>query len=780
MTTLNYRPIAAELFSALQSLSVNAIVELFTTVGFATHGQYIFSHPDAPLPNAVLVIDLNLPMIDPEKIAQDFHKLKITVNDAELEWLLVLQSAELTYFKRSKKIAEIPLTLGSSNTQARKQSHKKMGSSSLTAKRDKNQETTLDMLASVITVISPRVMHSAESLVLMYGEHSILFSYAIDRLGTLFRDQKDSTLEDVFAKWQGEFDAIYRKGDATEELFLRHAYLALLLCLVLGAAFFPQETLNEQPIAGLINLLEEQWLQPIFECNWFGWALADAELTGILRRGIIPFQSSKQGEFTQSFEAGDLFRLIYPQMVAPTARLALGEFYTPPELAQMMVGDAYTFGQVVLDPACGSGTFLSEIYRKIMDNPDQSVAAQTNACSNVIGFDVNPIAVATARVNALVQLKSLIQAEPSVRLFIDLLDSLFPENDSKGRTSELFNKCDLVIGNPPWVVLNSIHRADYKEQIKALARQWGIGLGAKQMSNLEISALFLYGAKRYLKDGGRVSFIVSNAFLSGDNHATTRQFLEFDEIHVWKFTRDVFHIHNVCLSAIFRPGFTRSTEDLSQLKVHALIFEPIVHEDSEISFNYLKEDILIPYAVVPKKATTKKNIPKSETGSGNLVKKLVSQAELTTLLPMGWNAYETLCNKGATLIPRNLVFVRIEPGGNDFCDIAVVIQNPKSPWDFDPIFRLYPESGTTTVQVEKSFVFPVLKSDSVLPFVALPPDHAFLPIDTDEGSSGYALTTRHDTRGWRISRHSTNYTLVPKRRAPRSTGSGTTSTTSGN
>src|SRR5271157_2297906 len=154
MTTLNYRPIAAELFSALQSLSVNAIVELFTTVGFATHGQYIFSHPDAPLPNAVLVIDLNLPMIDPEKIAQDYNKLKLTVNDAELEWLLVLQSAEVTYFKRSKKIAEIPLPLGSPNAQTRKQSHKKMGSSSLTAKRDKNQETTLDVLASVIATIS--------------------------------------------------------------------------------------------------------------------------------------------------------------------------------------------------------------------------------------------------------------------------------------------------------------------------------------------------------------------------------------------------------------------------------------------------------------------------------------------------------------------------------------------------------------------------------------------------------------------------------------------------
>ena len=57
-----------------------------------------------------------------------------------------------------------------------------------------------------------------------------------------------------------------------------------------------------------------------------------------------------------------MFSGIYEEMVGPNTRRARGEFYTPPSLARLMVHETYQFGQVVLDPACGSGTFLVELY----------------------------------------------------------------------------------------------------------------------------------------------------------------------------------------------------------------------------------------------------------------------------------------------------------------------------------------------------------------------------------------------------------------------------------
>ena len=91
-------------------------------------------------------------------------------------------------------------------------------------------------------------------------------------------------------------------------------------------------------------------------------------------------------------------------MVSPSTRHALGEFYTPPELARLMVDDVFTFGKIVLDPACGSGTFLVETITRIKES-GKSMQEQLKAISNIYGFDVNPIAVLVSKANILLHLE---------------------------------------------------------------------------------------------------------------------------------------------------------------------------------------------------------------------------------------------------------------------------------------------------------------------------------------------------------------------------------------
>lgn len=115
----------------------------------------------------------------------------------------------------------------------------------------------------------------------------------------------------------------------------------------------------------------------------------------------------------------DLLKKLYHRLVPPHIRKALGEFYTPDWLAQrllnMLDGGSYRGRPEsrLLDPACGSGTFLIMAINAIRRN---SVAESMNKqellqkiCHNVVGIDLNPLAVIAARTNYLLALGHLLK-----------------------------------------------------------------------------------------------------------------------------------------------------------------------------------------------------------------------------------------------------------------------------------------------------------------------------------------------------------------------------------
>ena len=123
---------------------------------------------------------------------------------------------------------------------------------------------------------------------------------------------------------------------------------------------------------------------------------------------------------------GDLLRPLYEQLVGANDRKVFGEFYTPDWLAELMVEeilddawreeaalDALSALQSgaslerrgVLDPACGSGTFLYHAARRILSaqvlRDVQSGRQADVAASLVHGIDVHPVAAEIARATLL-------------------------------------------------------------------------------------------------------------------------------------------------------------------------------------------------------------------------------------------------------------------------------------------------------------------------------------------------------------------------------------------
>ena len=126
---------------------------------------------------------------------------------------------------------------------------------------------------------------------------------------------------------------------------------------------------------------------------------------------------------------GDVLRELYHRYVPEEDRKVFGEFYTPDWLAALMVeevlddawiedaaaaalgGDMEGVG--VLDPACGSGTFLYHAALRILGAPSvqgSRPVEKANVVARLVnGIDIHPVAVEMARVN----LERALPAEPT-------------------------------------------------------------------------------------------------------------------------------------------------------------------------------------------------------------------------------------------------------------------------------------------------------------------------------------------------------------------------------
>jgi hypothetical protein len=103
---------------------------------------------------------------------------------------------------------------------------------------------------------------------------------------------------------------------------------------------------------------------------------------------------------------------VYQHLIPPKLRKSLGEFYTKDWTAELILDAIDYRGQgKILDPACGSGTFLMVAIERIRNRAHDQPAniLLRTILDSVIGFDVNPIAVMTAKLNYLLATYDLIQ-----------------------------------------------------------------------------------------------------------------------------------------------------------------------------------------------------------------------------------------------------------------------------------------------------------------------------------------------------------------------------------
>jgi hypothetical protein len=239
---------------------------------------------------------------------------------------------------------------------------------------------------------------TSQDVVKRFGDTSPVFNSSFHSLSRMLSSAKDDPSCQVkFNEWDKLLAKAYGHSVARNELFLRHTYLSLLVKLLAYAALFRQKPKGQQlpeiitgkAFVNLPNLAEE---------DFFCWVLASSlakdalELLRGLAQHLAVYDLTKVDE--------DLLKELYENLVDRETKHDLGEVYTPDWLVELTLREAdFGTGKRLLDPACGSGTFLFTAVRLLRDQGLKGVTLVDEALQNIVGVDVHPLAVTISKVN---------------------------------------------------------------------------------------------------------------------------------------------------------------------------------------------------------------------------------------------------------------------------------------------------------------------------------------------------------------------------------------------
>lgn len=361
----------------------------------------------------------------------------------------------------------------------------------------------------------------------------------------------------------------------------------------------------------------------IFDANLLDWAVRrdDRLLSDALERAAYILS-----RWNFRTVRGDILSGVYDQYLDVSQRRRLGEVYTRPEVARFMLQAAgWTPQSTVLDPACGTGTFLVEALAQRLQALSTAGAVTCDTVREVVGrlhgLDISTFSVTLAQIQVFWHLIEVVRGKsaPEIR---DFARSILPvlklyggwssldtmglslsgeEGQETGQSGLAFRVAyasreraqglvpagfertvkgayDLVIMNPPYI------RAE-----RSGAAGAGDAYNSVTFKNTDSSIFFIYRAlQQWVKPGGTLAFIVPIGITEAAYAGPLRRILQGYRV---RMIADLEGLGKVTFRGVKRatvimvveksPASADDDVELLQLDATALI-------EDQIDFNHAK------------------------------------------------------------------------------------------------------------------------------------------------------------------------------------------------
>ncbi len=217
----------------------------------------------------------------------------------------------------------------------------------------------------------------------------------------------------------------------------------------------------------------------------------------------------------------------------------------------------------ILDPACGSGSFLIRAYKELeayweniykvkegtqenlkLDEAEEFYSRKVEILkNNIFGVDLDPKAVEIAQLNLLLQISEKKKRLPILQNNIKIGNSLINNPIISNRAfkwEEEFPEImkeggfDIIIGNPPYVRIQNLER----NEIDYFSNNF-----KSAFKNYDIYLLFIEKSLKLLREKGDIGFIIPSKFVNSDyglglrnvisKSKTLSKFVDFKDLQVF-------------------------------------------------------------------------------------------------------------------------------------------------------------------------------------------------------------------------------------------------------
>ncbi len=179
-----------------------------------------------------------------------------------------------------------------------------------------------------------------------------------------------------------------------------------------------------------------------------------------------------------------------------------GSFYTPENVSEFLVKWAIRKkGDLVLDPGSGEGIFMKKAFQRIQNLGSKSSKKQ------IFGVEYDKLAFR--------------KLQEQFKGFPILNSSFFNvHHDTSTKNKNYIPLVDAVMGNPPYIERERLEGVDAIQQ-----KINSSNLGLKLHAVTDVYGYFLIHATNFLKNNGRLAFIISDSWLNMNFGRALKEFL---------------------------------------------------------------------------------------------------------------------------------------------------------------------------------------------------------------------------------------------------------------
>lgn len=223
----------------------------------------------------------------------------------------------------------------------------------------------------------------------------------------------------------------------------------------------------------------------------------------------------------------DVVGYIYQELIPGEERHKLGQFYTPPKLAELITKWAIRSARDrVLDPAVGSGTFLVKAYRRLRDFPGGG-RSHEDTLRQLFAVDINPFPAHLTAIN--LAMRDVTHPFSEMNVIVEDFFRVAPNQTAlapyairtpKGevRRAITIPVVDALVANPPytrWTELSELGRGAVTNAVGRVLKTYKLSPGSVRSEPAAYMHFIMHGAD-FLKPNARMGMVISNSWLQAD------------------------------------------------------------------------------------------------------------------------------------------------------------------------------------------------------------------------------------------------------------------------